>query len=279
MQADIQTLYTSSICTVHNFLCHCQEGITSEKEYQESFSIAYIRKGNFQFKVFRNDLDAHHGLFLLNKPGYEYRVGHIHNMPDECTIFSLPADSLKLLKEQTKPLSWFFNNRDIQSILIKATPETEYLHYCILGLVLKHQFPRLKAELLMTELFIMVLSSHEKPQCSPGLNYRQKRNYLPAIESIKQFINENFTEDISLTQLAEIGCMSPFHFNRLFKKITLITPYQYLLRVRLRQAHLDLCNTSLPITEVAFSSGFNSLEHFSAMYKKIYGKTPSAVRF
>ncbi|WP_158267001.1 helix-turn-helix transcriptional regulator [Chitinophaga niastensis] len=251
----------------------------SEKEYQESFAIAYIRKGNFQFKVFRNDLDAYNGLFLLCKPGYEHQVGHVHDMPDQCTIFSFPAESIGLLKEQAGEFSWFFKNPDIQSVLVKATPEMEYLHHSIFALLSKPHFPRLWVEQLMTELFLLVLSSGNKGKPLPVLNDKHKRNYLPVIESVKEFINGNFEDDITLPQLAALGNMSPFHFNRIFKQITSSTPYGYMLDIRLKQANLQICNTNLPVTTIAFSSGFNSLEHFSAAYKKQFGKPPSAMRF
>ena len=101
---------------------------------------------------------------------------------------------------------------------------------------------------------------------------------MPVIERVKLFMNENFMEDISLSQLADIGNMSVFHFNRLFKKLTDYTPYKYLLSVRLQLAQLQLKNTSQPVTEVAFASGFKSLDHFSATYKDHFGKSPSADR-
>ncbi|MGF6848317.1 AraC family transcriptional regulator [Chitinophaga sp. W3I9] len=278
MQADIQILYQSPVCTVHNFLCRCQECSVSAKEYQETFSIAYIRKGNFRFRVFRNELDAYSGLFLLCKPGYEHQVAHVHNIPDQCTIFSFTPASEGLLMEHAANFSWFFNNPDIQSILVKATPEMEFLHQRIFSLLQKTRYPSLWAEQLMTALFHLVLSAGDPRHPLPVLNDKQKRNYLPVIEKVKAFIHENYADNVTLPQLAAQGNMSPFHFNRLFKQITAATPYSYLLQVRLKQAALQLCNTGLPVTDIAFSTGFNSLEHFSAAYKKQFGQSPSAMR-
>src|SRR5688572_29786117 len=130
MEAEIQQLYSSSICSVRNFLCRCQSCSTSSKEHEEQFVVAYIRKGNFQFNTFRNELDAYHGLFLINKPDYEFRVKHVHNLPDECTIFSISETVLDTLKGQAGEFDWFFKDPDRQSALIRATPATEYLHYC-----------------------------------------------------------------------------------------------------------------------------------------------------
>lgn len=278
MEADIQHLYSSSICSVHNFLCRCQSCTISNKEHEEQFVVAYIRKGNFQFNAFRSELDAYHGLFLINKPHYEYRVKHVHALPDECTIFSISEPVLDDLKQRAEKFNWFFNDPDKQSVLIRATPATEYLHHCVLNLLQAPNTPRLWVETLMTELLMQVLSSDVHSACIPELSVKQKKNYMPVIERVKLFINENFMEDISLSQLADIGNMSAFHFNRLFKTLTDCTPYKYLLSVRLQLAQLSLKNTSQPVTEVAFASGFKSLDHFSATYKEHFGKSPSRER-
>jgi AraC-like DNA-binding protein len=240
--------------------------------------MAYIRKGNFQFRVFRNDLDAFHGLFLINKQGHEYRVGHTHDMPDECTLFTISSKTLEDLKASSNEFQWFFKDPDIKSVLIRATPETEYLHHCIFRMLKAQRFSRLWLETLMAELFLKVLSSHQASANVPSLTIKQKRNYLPGIELVKRYISDYFTEDISLAQLADLANMSVFHFNRLFKKLTSFTPYQYLLRVRLEQAQLHLANTNRPVTQIAFDTGFQSLEHFSASYKQRYGKSPRLTR-
>lgn len=278
MQAEILTIYDSSLCSVHNFLCRCQDCSVSEKEYQENFSIAYIRKGNFKFNVFRNDLDAYSGLFLICKPGYEYHVGHIHNMPDECTIFSFSPHSTSLLLAQADAFSFFFNNPDIQSLLVKATPEMEYLHFCIFNLLSTSRCPQLYVEQLMVELFIMILSAGSTTHHKTYLTEKQKRYYLPVIETVKEFINGHYTEEISLPQLAALGHMSPFHFNRLFRQFTLSSPYGYLRQIRLKEAQLQISHTKSSITAIAFATGFNSLEHFSAAYKKHFGQSPVAMR-
>jgi AraC family transcriptional regulator len=278
MEAEVKKLYHSSICSVHDFLCHCHQCSTSPTEHQEKFTIAYVRKGNFQFKVFRNDLDAFHGLFLINKEGHEYRVGHAHELPDQCTLFTISNKTLEEIKSHADEFHWFFKDPDMKSVLVRATPETEHLHHAIFQMLTSGRFSKLWLETLIAELFLKVLSSHQTLSLIPPLTIKQKRNYLPGIESVKRYVNEHFTEDISLSQLADLGNMSVFHFNRLFKKITSFTPYQYLLRVRLEQAHLMINNTKEPVTDIAFDTGFQSLEHFSASYKHRYGQSPSDAR-
>ncbi|HVS97890.1 MAG TPA: AraC family transcriptional regulator [Puia sp.] len=276
MEAEIRQLYHSPSFAVHNFLCRCTACSVSAREYVDSLSIAYVRTGNFQFKVFRNDLDVYHGLFLVSKPGYEYRVGHVHRLPDECTVFRIPEEHLPMVMAQAPEYAAFFRNSDRQSIVIPATAGTEHLHHCIFGLLHQPRVPRLRIDSLVTTLLLRVLSAGHRP--APALNDRQKRFHLPAIEAVKEHVHAHFTEDLALADLAGVGHLSPYHFNRLFRKITSVTPYQYMLRVRLEQAQLQLRETTRPVTDIAFSCGFNSLENFSAAYKKMYGQSPTVAR-
>ena len=278
MDAEIKDIYDAGVFSVHNFLCRCTACSVSAREYSSRLSIVYIRKGNFQFKVFRNDLDVYHGLFLINKPGHEYRVGHVHDLPDECTIFAIPTERLALIEEQAAAYRWFFDNPDLKSMLIPATPGTEFLHHQIFRLLHTPRVPRLWVDSLISELLVRVLATPGGKLMQTELTEKQKRHYLPGIEATKEYIHTHFTEDLSLASLAHISHLSPFHFTRLFSKITSSTPYQYMLRVRLEQAKMQLLHTSLPVTDIAYASGFNSLEHFSAAYKKMYGCSPAAAR-
>ncbi|MBV8251532.1 MAG: helix-turn-helix transcriptional regulator [Chitinophaga sp.] len=277
MEAEIQTIYHSpNLCSVHNFLCQCMECTISAKEYQDTFSIAFIRKGSFGFKIYREELDAYSGLFLICKAGYEHQVRHIHDIPDQCTIFSFSVDSAAELTAQSNTLSRFFKNPDMQSILIKATPEMEFLHQVIFQELSKPRRQQLWVEQLMVALFTQILSGNNEGL--PTLSRKQQIHYLPMIETVKSFIYTHYTADIQLSELANIAHVSPFHFSRLFKKVTEVSPYEYLLRIRLKEAQLQLLHTRDSITSIAFSTGFNSLEHFSAAYKKQFGKSPAAMR-
>lgn len=276
MEADISLMFESPVCTVRDFRCRCTSCSVSGKEHADDFSIAFIRKGNFRFNVFRNGLDAYSGLFLLCKPGHEYTVGHVHELPDECTIFSFSPAHADLLQGHAPEFAWFFRNPDLHSILVQATPETEFLHHRILHLLQRPRYAQMEAEQLMTGLFLQLLAG---ASMSPKLlSDREKRHYMPLVEEVKAHINTHFDENLSLTGLAAIGHMSPYHFNRMFRQMTQTTPYRYLLNVRLQEAGWRLRHTALPVTDIAFATGFNSLEHFSAAFRKAFGKPPSALR-
>jgi transcriptional regulator GlxA family with amidase domain len=81
-----------------------------------------------------------------------------------------------------------------------------------------------------------------------------------------------------LLQIATYCYVSPFHFSRLFKTFTSVSPHQYLLTLRLKNAELLLRNTAHPMADIAFTSGFNSVEHFTAAFKQKYNCPPATYR-
>ncbi|HEY3429899.1 MAG TPA: AraC family transcriptional regulator, partial [Cyclobacteriaceae bacterium] len=111
-----------------------------------------------------------------------------------------------------------------------------------------------------------------------AISARLKKNHLFTIEKAKDYITKHFTSDISLTEIADHCHVSPFHFSRIFKTFTSISPHQFLLSIRLKNSELLLKETSLPVADVAFSSGFNSIEHFTNAFRQKYHSPPARFR-
>jgi AraC-like DNA-binding protein len=278
MNADQNILYISEHYKIVDFRCKCIDSVTSGVEFQEHFAFSYIRKGNYIYNVFRNSLDVFNGYFLVDKPGFEHRVRHLHNIPDECTIFRFDDYFFQMLKnEYGDKKAGFFRNNDIHSILVKANYNTEYLHYTILQNI-KNNSPRLLIDNLVTELLHHVVNSIIYQDQSIKVSETLKRNHLPTLVRAKEYIVDNFENDISLNEIAENCYVSPFHFSRIFKSFTSYSPYQYLLNMRLKNAEMLIRTSKLSITEICFASGFNNLEHFSAAFKKKYSHSSHSFR-
>jgi AraC family transcriptional regulator len=277
MEADIHTLFESDFYCIRDFKCRCTDCRTSKPEYNESFCISFVRTGNFLFNVFRHSLDSYTGCVLVCKPGYERTVSHIHAIPDECTIFDFkPAFFLEL--KDRYPAIGFLQDHDLHSTLVKINPETEYLHYHIWRLVVSKAASKLEIDNLVMEFVQTVFGkiSYYKIDLDPYS--KLKKNHLITIEKAKDYITRHFTEDVSLQALATYCCVSVFHFSRIFKTLTAWSPHQFLLHVRLKNAEILLKNSSLPVADVAFASGFNSIEHFTAAFSKTFHYAPATFR-
>jgi AraC-like DNA-binding protein len=276
MDADIHTLYESDFYRVMDFKCRCTDCRTSKPEYSESFCISFVRKGNFLFNVFRHSLDSYSGCVLITKPHYERTVTHVHTVPDECTILDFKLSFYKEVLEQYGKVSFLFNN-DSHSTLLKANPEIEFLHFLIIRSIITKS-DRLKIDNLVMEVVELVLNSLTDYVPDFRINSRLKKNHLFTIEKAKEFITQNYPNDISLMDIASHCCASSFHFSRIFKTFTSHSPHQFLLNVRLKNSELLLRNTLLPVADVAFSSGFNSIEHFTSAFRGKYNFPPAKFR-
>ncbi len=276
MEADIHTLYESDFYRVLDFKCRCTDCRTSKPEYSESFAISFVRKGNFLFNVFRHSLDSYNGCVLITKPYYERTVTHTHTVPDECTIFDFKLSFYKEIIEQYGRVKFLLDN-DHHSTLLKTKPEIEFLHFLIVRSIIDKS-EKLNIDNLVMELVETVLNNLTDYKPDYRINARLKKNHLITIEKAKEYITQNYTNDISLMEIANYCCASPFHFSRIFKTFTSYSPHQFLLNIRLKNSELLLRNTSLPVADVAFSSGFNSIEHFTAAFRNKYNFPPAKFR-
>ncbi len=95
-----------------------------------------------------------------------------------------------------------------------------------------------------------------------------------AFKNVISYIESNYTEQITLQKLAAIANMSPNYFCRFFKKITGYTPIDYIIHFKIETASELLLNSSLSVTDIAFSCGFKDISYFINAFKKEKGLTP-----
>lgn len=95
------------------------------------------------------------------------------------------------------------------------------------------------------------------------------------IVQAKLFIDNNYQNTINLSSIADEAFFSKFHFIKLFRMAYCKTPHQYLTWVRIEKAKL-LLQKGMPVADVCFSVGFDSISSFTGLYKRITSTTPSA---
>ncbi len=103
--------------------------------------------------------------------------------------------------------------------------------------------------------------------------------YVESISRVLKHIDENLDADLSVDALAQIALFSKFHFHRIFKGAMGETLNAYVNRRRLeRAANLLRRRPDLNVTDVAYQVGFNSIEHFSRLFKDKFGVTARDLR-
>lgn len=172
---------------------------------------------------------------------------------------------------------------EIAPILGERDPKIERI-----GLSLKEEVEAggllgggLYVESLATALAITLIRDHS----SLGRNGARKASRehtgglsRRALKDATDYIGDNLEKDLTLAAIAGAAHMSPYHFSRLFKLSTGLTPHRYVIGRRVGRAKELLRGTALPIAEIALLCGFANQSHLNRHVKRLLGVNPKALR-
>ena len=99
-----------------------------------------------------------------------------------------------------------------------------------------------------------------------------------AIQYVVEVMRKNPSAPLNLEAMAAAAHMSHFHFLRVFEEVTQISPARFLAALRMHQAKRMLLETSLPVTDICFEVGYNSLGTFTRLFTDSIGVSPSSFR-
>ncbi|SIT11968.1 transcriptional regulator, AraC family [Zobellia uliginosa] len=112
-----------------------------------------------------------------------------------------------------------------------------------------------------------------------SIQERSFKEYVFRINKVIDFIRLNIEREISLDELAEVSNFSKFHFHRVFKAITGVTPNNFITKSKLGRAEYILANNlDIAISDIAYLLGFSSVSSFSKAFKKLNKLSPSQWR-
>jgi AraC family transcriptional regulator len=131
---------------------------------------------------------------------------------------------------------------------------------------------------LARQLVIHLLRSHLTVRKSDQIELSRAGPVDRRLRRAIEFMHDNFARELALEEIAAAAYLSEYHFGRLFKQITGVTPHVYLANLRLERARSLLAETGLPISEVASMVGYHSQSHFTKVFKSITGVTPGTYR-
>ncbi|RFU38831.1 AraC family transcriptional regulator [Actinomadura logoneensis] len=99
-----------------------------------------------------------------------------------------------------------------------------------------------------------------------------------AVERVVRAMYENFGEQLTIDDMARTALFSKFHFSRIFRQVTGISPGRFLSAVRLQAAKRLLISTSLTVAEISNQVGYTSVGTFSSRFKSSVGVAPTLYR-
>lgn len=198
--------------------------------------------------------------------------------PVQCATLALDWDmvtrNLAFLNEQypntEAPFEWklnfnqyhFLNNKELASSINK-----------LIGISMEDNVAKDGlADLSLKFLLLRIIQTQNLALISePATTHH---HFTPVVHYIK----EHLAEQISIDSLAKVACMSKAAFFLAFKKQFGLSPLEYVQRERMQHAKHLLADATKSITDVCYQSGFNNLNYFTKLFKRMEGVTPSSYR-
>jgi AraC family transcriptional regulator len=101
---------------------------------------------------------------------------------------------------------------------------------------------------------------------------------IARLRKIEDYVRAHLAERILLQTLAELAELSPFHFSRVFKQATGMTPLHFVTRERMLQAQQLIRETSRSLIEIALEVGYTNPSHFAQVFRQKVGMAPTQFR-
>jgi AraC-like DNA-binding protein len=94
------------------------------------------------------------------------------------------------------------------------------------------------------------------------------------LKRVVEYVDDHLADKLTLSDLAGVAGLSRMHFAAQFRAATGRRPHEYLLRRRIQRSEELLCQSTMPLVEVALTVGFQTQAHFTTVFKRIVGDTP-----
>lgn len=135
----------------------------------------------------------------------------------------------------------------------------------------------LKAYLM--QMLLLIIREQCEPVAATGGYAFESMNRKYVVEQLVNYLEDHYNEKISLDQIAENMYLSPFYISKIFKSETGDTPIRHLINIRLEKAR-ELLESGYggSVQEVAATVGYDDAYHFSKLFKKRYGITPTQAK-
>jgi AraC-like DNA-binding protein len=260
----ITTLIQRGAVSVIDYRCTVSPGDEPYAERHDAFSLSYVRKGSFGYRVRGRAFELVAGSLLVGYPGEEFVCTHDNAHGDECLSFHLSPALIDAVGG--RPELWRIGCLPPLSELMVLGELAE----AIAGGWSDARLDELG--MLLAARFVEVASGRKSSQADAGARDRRR-----AVDAAI-WIDEHSHEELELESIAKEFGLSPFHFLRMFASVLGVTPHQYLVRSRLRHAAGMLADQGRSITDVAFDVGFGDLSNFVRTFHRAAGVSPGAFR-
>ena len=260
--------YCSPEISVPETTYHCHD---------DFIELSFVTSGSVDYLIEGDEYTLKKGQVLISNPGIYHK--ELFNSNTNCRELHLGLTNVNIFNNYKKD---FIDIGD-KNVLTLNTYKDEILKTC--EEIVEEQKNHKQTSPFMLKSLVMkvlVLLHREINEEIPNLNSQEfsfkSREKKAIVETITKYLNENYTQDISLYTLSKNMYLSPVYISKIFKEIMGDSPINYLIQIRLTKAKDLLKDSELSIKTIAKMVGYNDPYYFSKLYKKYYGISPNKVR-
>ena len=264
-----RTLATGDGWSVREVVCNAGPSDRPFEERHEGFSVSAVIEGSFTYRSDAGRGLLYPGALLLGNSGSCFECGHAHGVGDRCISLNVRDDLFGEIAAAAASTSRFRFSAPSLPPSPKALPVVALME------ALSLRAPALRREELvlgLIERVVAAMADQNRFAAAPAA--REARRVVEAI----RLVESDAARPVRLQDLAASAGMSKYHFLRVFRRLTGMTPYQYLLSARMRRAALDLASSRRPVLAIALDSGFGDLSTFNHRFRAAFGATPTQYR-
>jgi AraC family transcriptional regulator len=238
------------------------------EEQHHRYTIAVVLAGTFQYRSPAGQALMTPGSLLVGSPRQCFECGHEHAEGDRCVSFWYEPDCFERIVSDA-------DNRGRTHL---ATPRIPPLR--MLAPVVAQAAAGLIAtrDVSWNELGIEVAAHAVRAAAGISAPYRAPLNAEARVTRIVRRIDRRPDAPFTLDTMSRDAGVSPYHFLRTFERLTGVTPHQYILRARLREAALGLAARADTVLDIALQCGFGDVSNFNRAFRVEFGMTPRAYR-
>ena len=245
--------------------------------FHEEIELKLFLEGSSTLMIDNKTIVASEGDIVFINP---YQIHSTVNIGEECSKYHLIMISLDFFEKNQSFIDLrkiFIKERTGKKNLVKTSRLAEIIKNIAAEFTEKKDMYRNITENLVSELILLLLREYKDEN---QLSFPRDRNirYYEIIYPALRKIRNDYTEKISVDELSALCNISKFHFCRIFKTVTSVTPIEYQTVYRIGIADILLKNTDKSITEIAAMCGFDDAGYFSRCYKKHTGVSPKEKR-
>lgn len=244
--------------------------------WHKEFEIIFVRRGSLSVTLDEEIYELAEGEMLFINPGVIHS-GCPHNCEYECAVFRLEAPLRQYLLGSPDGKSLLAGERALPPLLPNTNKTAQTVALRLIETMRKQPIGfELSAFSAIAELFGLVL--REELLISPETTSGGFAERILPFENAVSYIEEHFSEPITLAELAETAGISRKYFSEYFKKVSGKSPFEYLAGYRVERAAELLLHTDRAVTDIALDCGFNDLSYFIKTFKRQTGTTPAKWR-